>query len=121
MAPDFIAEDLEKAFQHEVLKMLKKEGKINDAIIENLLSWHHSGFHVYIGGRILPGDETGLEKLAKHIIRACFSQEGIQAELGTVDPKNLRGRSLGVPQVLRFHEKSIPAIAKFCNIHTMAP
>jgi hypothetical protein len=75
MAPGFIAEDLEKAFRYEVLKMLKKEGKINDAIIENLLSWHHSGFHVYIGGRIMPDDETGLEKLAKYIIRACFSQE----------------------------------------------
>jgi hypothetical protein len=75
MAPGFIAEDLEKGFRYEVLKMLKKEGKINDAIIENMLSWHHSGFHVYIGGRILPDDETGLEKLAKYIIRACFSQE----------------------------------------------
>jgi hypothetical protein len=49
--------------------------QINDAIIENLLSWHHSGFHVYIAGRIMPDDETGLEKLAKYIIRACFSQE----------------------------------------------
>ncbi|MDX9788743.1 MAG: transposase [Desulfobacterales bacterium] len=75
MAPGFMAKDLEKAFQHEVLKMLKKEGKINDAIIENLLSWRHSAFQVYIGGRILPDDETGLEKLAKCIIRACFSQE----------------------------------------------
>jgi hypothetical protein len=28
-------EDLEEIFQYEVLKMLKKEGKINDAIIEN--------------------------------------------------------------------------------------
>lgn len=75
MAPDFIAKDLENAFRYEVLKMLKKEGKINDTIIENMLSWNHSGFHVYIGGRILPDDETGLEKLAKYIIRACFSQE----------------------------------------------
>ena len=32
-APGFILEDLEKIFQHEVLKMLKKEGKISDAII----------------------------------------------------------------------------------------
>ncbi len=32
--------------------MLKKEGKITDTVIENMLSWRHSGFHVYIGGRI---------------------------------------------------------------------
>ena len=30
----FMLEDLEEAFQYEVLKMLKKEGKINDVIIE---------------------------------------------------------------------------------------
>jgi hypothetical protein len=55
-APGFILEDLEEIFQYEVLKMLKKEGKINDAVIENMLSWRHSGFHVYIGDRITPSD-----------------------------------------------------------------
>ena len=75
MAPNFDRQDLEAAFQYEVLKMLKKEGKINDATIENMLSWHHSGFHVYIGNRIWPDDESGLENLAKYIVRACFSQE----------------------------------------------
>ncbi len=73
--PGFHAEDLEEAFQYEVLKMLKKEGKINDAIIENMLSWRHTGFHVHIGARIWPEDETALGNLAKYIIRASFSQE----------------------------------------------
>ena len=67
--------NLEEAFRYEVLKMLKKEGKINDAIIENMLSWHHSGFNVYIGDRIEPDDKAGLGNLARYIIRACFSQE----------------------------------------------
>lgn len=70
-APIFMLEDLEEAFQYEVLKMLKKEGKINDAIIENMLSWHHSGFNVYIGDRIEPDDKIGLGNLARYIIRAC--------------------------------------------------
>ncbi len=52
MAPGFILEDLEEIFQYEVLKMLKKEGKITDVIIKNMLLWSHSGFHVYIGDRI---------------------------------------------------------------------
>ena len=47
----------------------------NDAIIENMLSWHHSGFHVYIGDRIYPSDKIGLGSLARYIVRACFSQE----------------------------------------------
>lgn len=75
MAPGFMVEDLEEACQYEVLKMLKKEGKITDAVIENMLSWHHTGFHVYIGDRIFPDDKTGLGNLARYIIRACFSQE----------------------------------------------
>ena len=56
-------------------KMLKKEGKTNDAVIENMLSWRHTGFHVHIGARIWPDDENALENLAKFIIRASFSQE----------------------------------------------
>ena len=75
MALGFRQEDLEVIFQYEVLKMLKKEGKITDAVIENMLSWRHSGFHVYIGDRIFSDDQTGLGNLARYIIRACFSQE----------------------------------------------
>jgi hypothetical protein len=75
MAPGFNPDDRKEAFQYEVLKMLKKEGKINDATIENMLSWHHSGFHVYVGNKIRPDDEAGLENLAKYIVRACFSEQ----------------------------------------------
>ena len=81
MAPGFtcdlqvMLEDLEEIFQYEVLKMLKKEGKITDAIIENMLSWRHSGFHVYIGGKIFSDDKAGLGNLSRYIIRACFFQE----------------------------------------------
>ncbi len=35
---------LEQAFRLEVFKMLKKEGKISDAVIDNMLGWHNSGF-----------------------------------------------------------------------------
>ncbi len=49
MAPEVM---LEEIFQYDVLKMLTKEGKIADTVIENMLSWRHSGFHAYIGGKI---------------------------------------------------------------------
>lgn len=75
MAPGFILEDLEKIFQYEALKMLKKESKITDAIIENMFSWRHSGFHVYMGDRIFSDDKAGLGNLARYIIRACFSAD----------------------------------------------
>jgi len=55
--------------------MLKAEGKIGDAVIENMLYWCHSGFNVYCGPTIWPNNDQGLEDLARYIIRACFSQE----------------------------------------------
>jgi len=58
------ADHLEPLFRLEVLNMLKREGKITDAVIENMSTWHHSGFHVYCGDVIRPDDEEGLEHLA---------------------------------------------------------
>jgi hypothetical protein len=75
VSPKPEAKDLEDMFRHEVLKMLKAEGKINNAVIENMLCWHHSGFNVYCGPTIWPNDDQGLEDLACYIIRACFSQQ----------------------------------------------
>ncbi len=40
-----------------------------------LRSWRHSGFQVFVGPRILPREEEAIEKLARYIIRAFFSQE----------------------------------------------
>ncbi len=75
VCPTLNAKDLEDLFRYEVFKMLKAEGKINDAVIENMLNWRHSGFNVYCGNAIWPHDEEGLENLARYIIRASFSQE----------------------------------------------
>ncbi len=40
-----------------------------------MLSWHHTGFHVHIGARIWPEDETASGNPEKYIVRASFSQE----------------------------------------------
>jgi hypothetical protein len=67
--------ELEELFRYEVLIMLKKEGRITDVVIENMMNWRHSGFGVYCGSAIWPRNEEGLENLARYIIRASFSQE----------------------------------------------
>lgn len=66
--PGFVPNDLEGLYRYEVLKMLKAEGKINDAVIENMLSWHHSGFNVYCGPTIWPNNDQGLEDLARYTL-----------------------------------------------------
>jgi hypothetical protein len=40
-----------------------------------LMNWRHSGFNVFCGPRIQPGEEKAMENLARYIIRASFSQE----------------------------------------------
>jgi hypothetical protein len=40
-----------------------------------MMGWRHSGFNVYCGPRIQPGEEEAIENLARYIIRASFSQE----------------------------------------------
>ena len=69
------ANDLEDAFRREVFALLKKEGKLNDFVIDNMMNWHHSGFNVYCGKTLWPDNEEGLENLARYIIRASFSSE----------------------------------------------
>jgi NAD-dependent SIR2 family protein deacetylase len=69
------AEELTMAFQMEILKMLKKQGKISEFVVENMKSWKNSGFNVYCGLPIFPDEEESLERLAQYIVRAPISQE----------------------------------------------
>ena len=55
---------LENLFRDEVLKILKSEGKINNRVIENMLTWRHTGFNVFCRNRIWPDNDEGLENLA---------------------------------------------------------
>ncbi|MDY7038660.1 MAG: transposase [Thermodesulfobacteriota bacterium] len=66
---------LEQTFRYKVLKMLLVKGKITQDMIALLDKWRHSGFNVFCGTRIQPGDEDTMENLARCIIRASFSQE----------------------------------------------
>ena len=62
-------------FQHKVLGMLLRKGKIAEEVVKLIMSWRHSGFNVHCGPRIRPGDEEAMENLARYVIRASFSQE----------------------------------------------
>lgn len=75
MAPRFAPEDLKAIFEHNVFRMLLSKGKITLDLVSLLRSWRHSGFYVYVGPRIQPGEEEALESLARYLIRASFSQE----------------------------------------------
>jgi len=57
--------------------MLLRRRKIRPELIENLMGWRHSGFHVHAGPRILPRNAESMENLARYIIRASFAQDRI--------------------------------------------
>ncbi len=53
---------LAELFRAHVLKMLKKEGVVNDAFTKMFMGWQYvSGFNVHNEVRIKPMDEKGLE------------------------------------------------------------
>lgn len=65
---------LRELFRGHLLKMLKKEGLIDDAFIIMIMKWRHtSGFNVHNQVRIKPDDEKGIENLYQYIIRNTFS------------------------------------------------
>ncbi|MBW1852075.1 MAG: transposase [Deltaproteobacteria bacterium] len=44
-------------------------------LVDMLMKWRHSGFNVFCGPKIQPGDENDMESLSRYIVRASFSQE----------------------------------------------
>ena len=75
VAPRFTTKTLDEIFRHKVFKMLLSKGKIAEDLVDMLMKWRHSGFNVFCGPRILPGEEKAMENLARYIVRASFSQE----------------------------------------------
>ena len=68
---------LEDIFKVSIFKMLKKEGKINDDLINKLSQWKHSGFSVHNGVRIEKDNNKAREALSQYIARNAFSQERV--------------------------------------------
>lgn len=75
VAPLFELKHLGAIFRHKVFNMLLSKGNITEDLVNMLMTWRHSGFKVFCGARIQPGDEKAMENLARYIIRASFSQE----------------------------------------------
>ncbi len=74
---------LAELFRAHVLKMLKKEGLIDDTFITMIMKWRYtSGFSVHNEVRIKPDDDKGIENISQYIIRNSFSLEKLKYEEG---------------------------------------
>jgi len=52
-------------FTHKVFKMLLSKSKITEDLVDMLMNWRHSGFNVFCGPRIQPGEEKDMENLSR--------------------------------------------------------
>ena len=65
VAPRFDTKLLVKIFQYKIFTMLLSKGKITEDLVGMLMSWRHSGFNVFCGSRIQPGEEEAMENFAR--------------------------------------------------------
>jgi hypothetical protein len=63
----------EQLFRHEVIKLLRDAGLLNEKRIELLLSWRHSGFAVRGETHVGPTDRKAVETVARHMLRCPVS------------------------------------------------
>jgi hypothetical protein len=81
---DIDLKPLEEIFRAKILKMLQKEGKIDQELISKLLKWKHSGFGIDNGIRIERNNPKGREAIAQYIARNTINQEKIRYQSNTV-------------------------------------
>jgi hypothetical protein len=73
--PQLDGQPFEKLWQRKVFDLLLKRGKIHEALVQQMRSWHHSGFDVNFAGRLDAADVAGRERLAQYMLRCPFSLE----------------------------------------------
>jgi hypothetical protein len=73
--PELDGEPFEKLWQRKVFDLLLKRGKINESLVQQMLSWKHSGFDVNFAVRLGPDDLAARARLAQYMLRCPFSLE----------------------------------------------
>jgi hypothetical protein len=79
-APDVPAEVIEELFRHRVFGLLLAEEAIGEDLVENLLSWRHSGFGVHVG-REIPGDDgRALQAVTEYVAGGPIALERLTVD-----------------------------------------
>ncbi len=62
-----------RLWEQKVFGLLLEEGLIQPALVQQMLSWRHSGFHVDRSVLLARGDRKGIEQLGQYMARCPFS------------------------------------------------
>jgi len=76
-------ERLTELFRRLVLDMLVKRQRLSRSTAEKFLGWEHSGFSVFLGGPITPGNTESRRRLARYLVRAPLSLERLRYDAST--------------------------------------
>jgi hypothetical protein len=71
--PELDPQPFERLWQKKVFDLLLMRGKIDQALVTQMLGWQHSGFDVNFAVRLGPDDGAGRERLAQYMLRCPFS------------------------------------------------
>ncbi len=58
----------EELFRHRVIRMLVRQGRLEEDAGAGLLSWRHSGFSVHHAVRVEPHDTAGVARLCRYLV-----------------------------------------------------
>jgi hypothetical protein len=87
---DVIAE----LFRHKVFMFLLGNGLITEAIVKNMMGWHHSGFSVFVGPPVYAFQRDRLLQLASYMVRGPVALSRMEydpeAELKSKEVKGLK-------------------------------
>jgi hypothetical protein len=72
---------VERLFRAEVLRLLTGKGLISQEVVDNLLSWRHSGFSVH--GDVKVTDGQAAARLGRYMIRCPVVLERMSLDEGT--------------------------------------
>jgi hypothetical protein len=80
-SPGSTSQHVERLFRAEVLRMLLAKELITEAIVDNLLSWSHSGFSAH--GAVRVEDRQGAVRLGRYMIRCPIVLKRLSWEADT--------------------------------------
>jgi len=72
---------IERLFRAEVLRLLVSKGLISQDVVDNLLSWRHSGFSVH--GDVKVSDRDAAARLGRYMIRCPIVLERLSLDEDT--------------------------------------
>jgi len=93
------AAELERVFANRIFAALLGEGLIDEETVESMKSWEHSGFNVFVGDEVSPGNTDHQLFLARYLKRNPVALERMEIRESGGEPTLRIIKSLDEPEI----------------------